>query len=96
MYVVVSTVEVHSAEGQSDLICARLESLIELLRRTSGCVAYTLTQCPTRQDRWIATGYWCSVQSMEAHFRLPCLSALFDLTAERLARSLCFGTFPAA
>lgn len=91
--VAISTVEIHTAEGRSMALQARLSALLETLQALSGCTSYSLTRCSSRHDVWIMTGYWNALATMEAHFSLPCLADLFALTLERLADTLKFRTF---
>jgi quinol monooxygenase YgiN len=91
--VAINTVEIYPVAGQSSALRTRLDGLLETLRRTSGCAAYSLTCDTSRKDVWIVTGHWCSAERMEAHFTMPCLSGFFELAADRLASGLQFGTF---
>ncbi|MCE0916073.1 hypothetical protein [Pseudomonas sp. NMI760_13] len=93
--VAINTVEIIPAIGSAAVLQERLEGLLEVLNRTSGCVVYSLKYAALPSERWILTGHWDCVEQMTAHFKLPCLAMLFDLTAQRLATGLCFRTFKA-
>ncbi|WP_336333897.1 antibiotic biosynthesis monooxygenase [Pseudomonas putida] len=91
--VAINTVEIDSASSSAAMLRARLETLLQTLNRTSGCVAYTLARRESPSKTWIITGHWDSVERMTEHFRLPCLAALFELAAQRHLSRLCFRTF---
>ncbi|MCO7515975.1 antibiotic biosynthesis monooxygenase [Pseudomonas guariconensis] len=91
--VAINTVEIDSANGAAANLRGRLETLLQALNRTSGCVAYTLARRESSSEAWIITGHWDSVERMTEHFHLPCLATLFELAAQRRLSRLCFTTF---
>lgn len=91
--VAISTVEITPAKGSAAVLKARLNRLLVKLNRLSGCTAYSLTCGSYPESPWFITGYWDSTERMAAHFELPCLGELFELTAQRLVKGLRFGTF---
>ncbi|MDH0302909.1 MULTISPECIES: hypothetical protein [unclassified Pseudomonas] len=94
--VAINTVEIIPANGSAAALQVKLEGLLEVLNRTSGCVAYSLKHAVSSDERWIITGHWDCVERMTAHFHLQCLSVLFDLVAERRVTGLCFRRFMAS
>lgn len=91
--VAISTVEIKPAKGSTAILKARLNRLLAKLNRLSGCAAYSLACGRDPEGTWVITGYWDSTERMAAHFHLPCLSELFELTAQRLVVGLRFATF---
>ncbi|MFJ4392424.1 antibiotic biosynthesis monooxygenase family protein [Pseudomonas soli] len=91
--VALNTVEIDPAKGATQALRAKLEVLLETLNRTSGCTGYTLCCREASPGSWLITGYWDSAEQMTAHFHLPCLAVLFELTSQRLVSRLCFSTF---
>lgn len=91
--VAISTVEISPAMGPAAALRERLEGLLVTLNQLSGCTAYSLTCASKPGDTWVVTGYWDSTELMAAHFHLPCLAELFELTAQRLVVGLRFATF---
>ncbi|MNJ33911.1 hypothetical protein D3C77_286030 [compost metagenome] len=91
--VAINTVEIHPANGSAATLRVRVEGLLVKLNRTPGCTAYSLTYGSNPGDPWVVAGYWDSTERMTAHFNLPCLAELFELTAERLVGQLRFSTF---
>lgn len=91
--VAISTVEISPAMGSTAALRDRLEGLLVTLNQLSGCTAYSLTCASKPGDTWVVTGYWDSTAQMTAHFNLPCLAELFELTAQRLVVGLRFATF---
>ncbi|MDH0729206.1 antibiotic biosynthesis monooxygenase [Pseudomonas sichuanensis] len=91
--VAISTVEIKPAKGSTAVLKARLNRLLVKLNRLSGCAAYSLACGSDPEGTWTITGYWDSTERMAAHFHLPCLNELFELTAQRLVVGLSFGTF---
>lgn len=91
--VAINTVEIHPANGSAAALRVRVEGLLVKLNRMSGCTAYSLTYGSNPGDPWVVAGYWDSTERMTAHFKLPCLAELFELTAERLVGQLRFSTF---
>ncbi|WP_422419459.1 antibiotic biosynthesis monooxygenase family protein [Pseudomonas sp. GZD-222] len=91
--VAINTVEIHPANGSAAALRVRVQGLLATLNRISGCTAYSLTCGSNPGDPWVVTGYWDSTERMTAHFNLPCLTEVFELTAERLVVGLRFATF---
>ncbi|MEG0859771.1 MAG: antibiotic biosynthesis monooxygenase [Pseudomonas sp.] len=91
--VAINTVEIQPANGSAAALRVRLQGLLLKLNRFSGCTAYSLTCANNPGDTWVVTGYWDSTERMTAHFDLPCLAELFELTAQRLVVGLRFATF---
>ena len=89
----INTIAIHGAPGQSAALLARLQTLVDTLRRRSGCAAYGLTRSHSDNDAWIITGYWYSAESLAEHLVMPCLGDVFELTADRLATGLRFATY---
>ncbi|UWF47227.1 antibiotic biosynthesis monooxygenase [Pseudomonas sp. N3-W] len=89
----INTIEIHPISGQSTALQSQLNELLETLRDTPGCTAYTLTCSTSPKVPWIITGHWHSTEHMQAHFNLPCLARFFELTTQHLASSLQLRTF---
>ncbi|MFS2160770.1 antibiotic biosynthesis monooxygenase family protein [Pseudomonas sp. Pseusp122] len=89
----INTVAIHGIPGQAAPLHARLQQLLEVLLRHSGCATYGLIRSHEDDNTWIMTGYWYSAASLIEHLNMPCLGALFELTADRLATGLRFATY---
>lgn len=90
--IAINTVEIDIAKGSTAAVLAQLEALLEVLNRTSGCMAYSLARRGASDEAWLISGHWDCIERMTAHFDLPCLGMLFDLTARRLVTTLRFAS----
>ncbi|WP_442113764.1 hypothetical protein [Pseudomonas sp. NUPR-001] len=93
--VAINAVEIDPADGSAAVLRERLQALLQTLQHSCDCAAYRLTCGSDPGGTWSLTGYWYSTERMQAHFTLPCLAELFELTAQRLVKGLRFRTFSA-
>ncbi|HEX8596007.1 MAG TPA: putative quinol monooxygenase [Pseudomonas sp.] len=79
--------------GQSDLLGARLDSLIAPSLNTPGCLQFALHHSSRDPDLWLISGSWADEQAMNVWFDTPHLQVFSDIVQELIVSSLDFHTF---
>ncbi|MDB6141597.1 MAG: antibiotic biosynthesis monooxygenase [Pseudomonas sp.] len=87
-----NTIQVRAVPGRSGALGSRLEYIVGVLDKVSGCLSYSLSCSDADEDVWIVSGCWESKAAMEAHFLDPWMDALMDLAYCDVAISLRFNT----
>jgi len=89
----INTVEIHATHGRSSEVGTRVPRILDVLQRTTPCVAYTLTPGKNDDASWIVSGYWQSASQMQAHFSHPELNGFMELLNSGAISHLQFNSF---
>lgn len=89
----INTVEIHASHGRCSEIGARVPRMLDVLRDTTSCVAYTFAPSNPDETSWIVSGYWQSETQMHAHFSHPELNGFMELLQSGAISHLHFNSF---
>ncbi|WP_296256703.1 MULTISPECIES: antibiotic biosynthesis monooxygenase family protein [unclassified Pseudomonas] len=91
--VVTHLVSLRASAGNSALLGARLNTLVETASNAPGSLNFALHKSMTEESVWLVSGMWVDASAMNDWFTSPELGIFAELVAERLVSSLDFRTF---
>ena len=79
--------------GRSELLGARLHTLLGPSRDAAGCLDFDVQRSLQEPDLWLISGTWSSEEAMNVWLLTPQLQVFADVMQGFLASSLDFHTF---
>ncbi|MFJ7795690.1 putative quinol monooxygenase [Pseudomonas sp. NPDC096950] len=85
-----NTVTIHVIPGQYEVVGTLLQTMVDTLRKSTGCLSYAALQSHFEPGLWIVTAHWDSPHDMETHFHNAAQEKYAELLNCTLIRSIEF------